>query len=227
VTRVVVIVEGQTEEAFVNGPLAEALWPYQVFLTAVLLGVPGHKGGRPNYPRVQKDILSQLKQDQTAYCSTMIDYYGLGPGFPGLPLPPNLTPLQSVEHIEHFIQADIQQRIPDFRPDLRLIPYLSLHEYEALLFSDPAAFAGALRRPNLASQFSAIRSDFATPEDIDNNPATAPSKRVIAEHPGYRKVIEGTLAARAVGIPRMREECPHFRSWINRIQNLPLLGAHL
>lgn len=52
-TRVTVVVEGQTEEAFVNEVLAAALWPHGVHLTPILLGVPGHKGGRPNYARVK------------------------------------------------------------------------------------------------------------------------------------------------------------------------------
>jgi hypothetical protein len=150
VSRVVVIVEGPTEESFVKGPLAEALWRRQVYLSPIILGVPGHKGGRTNYARVQKDLLRQLKQDVTAYCSTMIDLYGLGQGFPGTPLPPNLSNIQKVEHIERAVKEDICDRIPDFHPDVRLIPYLSLHEYEGLLFSDPDALAQALKQPNLA-----------------------------------------------------------------------------
>ena len=139
-SRVVVIVEGPTEESFVKGPLAEILWPHKVYLTPIILGVPGQKGGRTNYARVRKDLLRQLKQDATAYCSTMIDFYGLGPGFPGVPPP--------------------------------------LHE-------------------------------------------NAPSKRVIAIYSSYRKVIEGTLAARAVGIEKMRQECGHFRNWLEQLQSLP------
>ncbi|MGA3024422.1 MAG: DUF4276 family protein [Bryobacteraceae bacterium] len=220
-SRVFVIVEGATERRFVEGPLAEALWLHQVHLIPIILGVPGHKGGRPNYARVQKDLLRQLKQDRTAYCSTMIDYCGLGQGFPGTPLPPNLANIQKVEHLERAIKDDICDRIPDFRPDIRLIPYLSLHEYEGLLFSDPEAFAQALRQPNLASRFRQVRNDFPTPEDIDDAPATAPSKRVIAIYSAYRKVIEGTLAARAVGIEKMRQECEHFRNWLEQLQALP------
>jgi hypothetical protein len=56
VTRVTVIVEGQTEESFVKDVLAPELWPREVYLTPILLGVPGHKGGRPNYARLKKDI---------------------------------------------------------------------------------------------------------------------------------------------------------------------------
>ena len=93
-SRVVVIVEGETEESFVKGPLAEAVWLHQVYLTPIILGIPGHKGARTNYVRVQKDLLRQLKQDPTAYCSTMIDFYGLGQGFPDTPAPQHLTNIQ-------------------------------------------------------------------------------------------------------------------------------------
>lgn len=108
------------------------------------------------------------------------------------------------------------------RADLRFIPYLQLHEYEAILFSDPTAFATGINRPNLQRQFQRIRDEFESPEDIDNDPETAPSKRVLAVCPDYRKVIEGTLAAAAVGIPIMREECRHFRAWIESLEALGL-----
>ena len=218
--RVVVIVEGATEESFVKGPLAEALWPYNVALNPIILGVPGHKGGNTNYDRVRKDLLRQLKQDVTAYCSTMIDFYGLGHGFPGTPLPPNLSNIQKVERIERAMKVDILDRIPDLRPDVRLIPYLSLHEFEGLLFSDPDALARALKKPTLANRFREVRNSFPTPEDINDGPASAPSKRVEVAYPAYRKVIEGTLAATAVGIHSMRNECAHFRSWLTQLEAL-------
>lgn len=97
ISRVYVIVEGPTEESFVSGPLAEVLWPRQVYVTPIILGVPGHKGGRTKYVRVEKDILKQLKQDQGSYCTTMIDYYGLGDGFPGTPVPSHLGNVRKVE----------------------------------------------------------------------------------------------------------------------------------
>jgi len=156
----------------------------------------------------------------------MIDFYALGEGFPGTPLPPHLTNIQKVERIERAIKDDICSLISDFRPDVRLIPYLSLHEYEGLLFSDPDAFAQALRQPDLAYRFHQVRSDFPTPEDIDDDPQTAPSKRVIAIYSAYRKVIEGTLAAKAVGVGRMRRECEHFRTWLEKLEALPDLRHH-
>jgi hypothetical protein len=44
--RVTVVVEGQTEESFVKDVLAPELWPRQVFLTPIIIGIPGQKGGR-------------------------------------------------------------------------------------------------------------------------------------------------------------------------------------
>jgi hypothetical protein len=217
-----VIVEGPTEESFVSGPLAEVLWPRQIYITPIILGVPGQKGGRTNYARVEKDIRTLLKQDPSSYCTTMIDYYGLGDGFPGTPAPAHLGNIEKVEHIERAVKDDICRKIPESRPDVRLIPYLSLHEYEGLLFSDPDAFAGALGQGQLANRLHQIRGEFPTPEDINDDPHTAPSKRVLEIYPAYKKVIEGTIAARAVGIHRIRQECPHFRRWLEKLEALPL-----
>lgn len=219
-TRVYVIVEGPTEESFVNSVLAPALWTSQVYVSPIIVGPPGHKGGNPKYARVKKDVLKQLKQDRSAYCSTILDFYGLGSDFPGMPLPPNLQNVDKVLRIEQAVKADIAAELPDLRPDVRLLPYLQLHEYEGLLFSDPAAFAAGIRQPHLTQQFQRIRDAFHTPEDIDDDPNTAPSKRVLGAYPGYRKVLDGTLAAQAVGIGRMRQECPHFREWFEHLQAL-------
>jgi hypothetical protein len=220
-SRVYAIVEGATEESFVKGPLAEALSLRQVDITPIILGIPGQKGGRTSYVRVEKDILRQLKQDRRSYCTTMIDYYGLGAGFPGTPVPVHFTNIQKVEHIEQAVKDDICRKIPDFRPDVRLVPYLSLHEYEGLLFSDPDAFAQSIGQSHIARRFHRVRDEFPTPEDINSDPETAPSKRVVEIYSAYRKVVEGTLAARAVGIRRMREECAHFRDWLQRLETLP------
>lgn len=64
---------------------------------------------------------------------------------------------------------------------------------------------------------------FSTPEDIDDGPDTAPSKRIGGVYPAYRKVIDGELAARKIGIDKMRIECPHFNAWLKRLERLPEL----
>lgn len=218
--RVFVIVEGPTEESFVDKVLAPILWARQVYLIPRIVGVPGHKGGNVKYARAKKDILVQLKQDRAAYCSTMFDLYGLGEGFPGTPLPSNLPNIDKVTRIEQAVKADIVAEIAEFRPDTRFLPYLQLHEYEGLLFSDPNAFASGIGQQHLSRQFEQVRRAFPTPEDINDDPNTAPSKRVRGAYPAYRKVLDGTLAAQSVGIAKMRQECPHFRGWIESLEAL-------
>jgi hypothetical protein len=220
VTRVHVIVEGPTERSFVQQVLAPLLWASEIYLAATVVGVPAHKGGRTNYARVKKDVLRRLKEDRTAYCTTMFDFYGLGKDFPGTPLPANLSNVDKVIHFEQAMKEDVAADAPELRPDVRFLPYLQLHEYEGLLFSDPGAFASGIHQAHLAPQFQAIRQSFPTPEDIDDNPDTAPSKRVLRLWPPYNKVVDGTRAATAVGIEAMRRECPHFRDWVESLGKL-------
>ena len=216
-TRVYVVVEGQTEESFVGEVLAATLWRRGVYLTPLLLR---GSGGNPTYARLKRDVVTQLKQDHSAYCSTMLDFYGLGSDFPGTPLPDNLRNLEKVNRIEQALKAAIVDEYPDLRGDLRFLPYLQLHEYEGLLFSDPAKFAQGIYQPSLATSFQEIRAAFQTPEDINDRPDRAPSKRVVQVYPAYEKLLHGTLAALHIGIDRMRQECPHFRAWIEQLEAL-------
>ena len=137
--------------------------------------------------------------------------YGLGPGFPGHPPPGHFSNIEKVRHVEQAVKKDICQEVSDLQANLRFLPYLQLHEYEAVLFSDPAAFATGINHPNLRDPFGRIRDEFES---------TASSKRVLAVRPNYRKVIEGTQAAAAVGIPMMRAECRHFLEWIESLEAL-------
>jgi hypothetical protein len=220
VPRVYVVVEGQTEESFVKDVLAEVLSPRQVYLIPIILGSPGHKGGRTNHVRVKKDVLTLLKQDRSAYCSTMLDFNGLGSGFPESPLPPSLSSAEKVSRLEQAMKVEIGEHVPDLRPDVRFLPYLQLHEFESLLFSDPTAFATGIGQAHLGQAFQRVRDEFATPEDINDDPNHAPSKRVLHTCPTYEKATDGTLAARAVGVERMRGECPHFGAWVERLEAL-------
>jgi hypothetical protein len=218
--RINIIVEGQTEESFIKNVLAPYLWPQGIYMTASILGIPGHKGGNVNYARVRKDILLQLKQDRMAYCSTMLDLYGLGVGFPETTPAASLTGTERAARLEQAIVQDVTVAAPDLRADLRFIPHFQVHEYEALLFSDPDAFASALGKADLTQQFRSVRAAFSTPEDINDDPQTAPSKRVLGLYPSYKKVIDGTIAATAVGLEKMLLECPHFRSWVERLSTI-------
>jgi hypothetical protein len=96
-----------------------------------------------------------------------------------------------------------------------------MHEFEGLLFSDCPAFAAGIYRNNLAAEFQKIRDEFNTPEEINDSPITAPSKRVKHLVPGYEKPLMGSLAAIAIGLSRIRDECPLFDCWLRSLEALP------
>jgi hypothetical protein len=74
--------------------------------------------------------------------------------------------------------------------------------------------------PDLARSFTQIRSSFATPEDINNGPETAPSKRILKLYPAYQKPIHGSLAACEIGIKKIRVECKHFDEWVMKLERI-------
>ncbi len=101
----------------------------------------------------------------------------------------------------------------------RFIPFVVMHEFEGLLFSDCGKFANAIGRPELESRFQAIRNSFATPEEINDSSHTAPSKRVEALVPDYEKPLFGGLAVLGIGLDRIRQECPHFHAWVQQLEH--------
>ena len=104
----------------------------------------------------------------------------------------------------------------------RFVPFVMMHEFEALLFSDCQGFAeGIGGDPQLAGKFQEIRAQFDTPEHINDSPVTAPAKRVLALMPGYQKPLDGTNAALRIGLDTIRSQCPHFADWLSRLEQLP------
>ena len=119
---------------------------------------------------------------------------------------------------------DVAQELGGKFPARRFIPFVVMHEFEGLLFSDPDRFSEGIDRPDLAPRLRAIRDAFNSPEEIDDSPVTAPSKRVTDLAPGYDKPFHGTLAALQIGLAAIRAECPHFQEWLERLEAWP--GSH-
>ena len=220
--RVNIVVEGQTEIAFVKELLVPPFSNLGIYLYPSLIGKPGHKGGILPYKRTKRDIIIFLKQQRDTFCTTMFDYYGLPNDFPGLPITGNYETIQKAEIVEQAIKQDIMQTLEySINPD-RFIPYIQIHEFEALLFSDPQALAKSIYRSDLASEFERVRTTFHSPEDIDDNPNTAPSKRIKNICTDYIKTIHGILAAIEIGLPKIRSECLHFDQWLMKLETLRL-----
>ena len=227
-TRLFVLVEGETEETFVNHILAPHLYRAgYINVSARLLGVQRqrtHRGGIRSWTETRRGIRDRLRQDAGLIVTTMVDYYGLPPSGPGswpgraeaslLPFP------QRAVHVENTMGTDVAILMGDsFNPD-RFVPYVMMHEFEAMLFSDCQRFAEAIGRPELAVSFQGIRNTFDTPEEINDSLDTAPSKRVESLVPDYQKPVDGTAAAMEIGLETIRQECPHFGQWLELLERL-------
>jgi hypothetical protein len=221
---VMVIVEGKTEQIFIRELLSPYLAPQGIYLHPAILGTVGKKGGDVTFSLVQKDICNHLKQRPDTYITLMIDYYGIKKikEWPGL--------AESKKQREHSQKAQIineetakkiQKDLPDQNREHRFIPYVSMHETEALYFCDPATIAEALNIKQ--TEIESILRECGEPEAINDNSETAPSKRLIKlSHDKYRKTTIGIAMAKRIGIPRMRERCPLFNEWISKMENLIL-----
>lgn len=104
----------------------------------------------------------------------------------------------------------------------RFEPFVVMHEYEGLLFSDCRSLAEGLGEPELVSRLQEIRGAFPTPEDINDSSRTAPSKRIQSLMcelgKRYEKPFHGFMAFDEIGLPKVRAECPHFDRWVSRLE---------
>ena len=226
-TRLLIHVEGETEETFVNevlGPHLERRGYTRV--SARILGNArqrDRRGGIRGWASVRKDILNHLREDAGCLSSTMVDYYGLpqwgARAWPGRASAAALPFGDKARSVEDALSVDVRAQMgASFDPE-RFVAHVTMHEFEALLFSDCERFGRGIGRLDLISAFQAIRESFATPEEIDDSPITAPSKRVEVLVAGYQKPLLGTLAALEIGLEAMRAACPHFRTWLERLEN--------
>ena len=224
-TNVYIICEGPTEVRFVKNVLAPNLGNRQLFLHPVTIGGQRSKGGNVTFDRLYMNVRRQLYNNRQSYCSTLVDFYGLDSDFPGVELASTRSSHSAkADAVVDGLLAELHERVdPD--PLLRFIPYVQMHEFEALLFSAPSAFAAAVGQAESSSEFATIRAGFETPEHIDDSPDSAPSKRILKLLPGYEKPLMGEIAAKTIGLENIRNECPLFDAWLAKLKNLPALSA--
>lgn len=224
VKRLIIHVEGRTEEQFVKEVLAPHLFSYGFLnVTARLLGNPRqriNRGGIQDWHKVKKDIVSKIKYDPGIYTSMMVDYYGLPDTWPGIKESKKEGFDTKASIIEQAIFADLAKDLGNQYNPTRFIPYIVTHEFEGLLFSDCDTFAIEIGKKDLAQEFQKIRKDFASPEEINDNPQTAPSKRIKNLFPGYQKPSNGIIAVKGIGLNKIRQECALFNAWLSKLEEL-------
>jgi hypothetical protein len=199
--KVFVIREGPTEELFIEQVLLPHLLPLEV--QVIPKPQPIQK-----YERVKKFVWELLRDTSAALVTTMFDYYALPKSFPRGKPPRGSSPIERVRLAERQFEQDIG--------NARFRAYFSLNEFEALLFSDPKEIATVLGLK--VDEPKRIRDQFPAPEDIDDDPSHAPSKRLARIYPGFVKTVDGLTIAKNIGLASIRSECPHFHEWVTVLE---------
>lgn len=223
-----VLCEGQTEQGFVEEVLRPYLQKQGVKSVKGILITTNKKknarGGMLSYNHAVTDIglLRQTKKDDEYarhIFTTMFDLYALPNDFPGYAVAQTIgDPYVRVNSLEADFAKDIN--------DGRFIPYIQLHEFEALLFCGIAHIAKYY--PGCDKRCKQLGNDLldagGNPELINNGPSTAPSKRIIKAiegdkktHYNYNKPVTGKNVAKEIGIETLRAKCRHFNDWIEKL----------
>lgn len=216
------LVEGQTEEAFAKSVLGPHLQRFDVAVTPMIVRtsvdpITGQKrkgGGRWKHWHADLHRLTATQRRSEARFSTLFDLYGLPDDFPGL--------------AEHGADRDTLRRAASLEAamaravdDHRFIPYLQRHEFEALVLACLPQLAEFLE-PGDRPTVDALRATLGSlaPEEVNDGPETAPSKRLLAYVPGYRKTLHGVYACESAGLAALRAVCPRFDAWVTRLEAL-------
>lgn len=217
-TKILISVEGQTEERFIKDVLLpvfskiNAILIPKIITTKKVKSGLEFKGGVPSYSKVKNEILKLLADSSAKLVTTMIDYYGLPGDFPGKEQNNEKNCYKRAAYLERKFKEDINN--PKF------LPYLQLHEFEGLLFSSPRNMAEVLGDRKLEKEFRKVREQFTTPEEINDNPSTCPHRRIKTLFKSYEKVWHGNLIVQKMGLDTIMKECPHFADWLNRLKRI-------
>ena len=215
--RLEIIVEGPSEREFVSQIVAPYLAQRGVIeaynvVPVVLRTSDNYRGGMTKYKHLKDDIVSALSSKNPQLIVTMmVDFFRLPSG---VPYPQNIDTLPSdevrAEAIEKCIGEDVN--------DVRFIPYIQVHEFEALLFTSRNGFDYCYGEADKrCKSLYDIIDQYPNPEDINSSPAGAPSKRMIAIIPEYNKVIDGNIIILQNGMMSILEKCPKFSRWIENL----------
>lgn len=216
--RLYLTVEGQTEQAFAVDVLQPHLAQFNVHVWKPRLTglhtrrkgrVPG--GGLLNtFQHSLGDIRRWLREDKSpdARFSIMVDLYSLPNDFPGYDIASRAgTTYQRVKILEEALAEELNDR--------RFIPYLQVHEFEALVLSKPEVFGDWFE--NVKKKVQNLAADcqtFKTPEEINDGQHTHPKARIKTFIPEYDENVDGPVLAADIGLETIRKACLHFDKWM-------------
>jgi hypothetical protein len=220
-TRLLILVEGQSEEIFVKQTLTPYLADYGVYVQQPALiwtkRMPdggGFRGGVSNWNQIYKN-LRPLINDSNAWVTTLLDFYGLPDDFPSYLelLNSSATPKNKVIQLQESFATAVKN-------PTRFIPFLALHEFEAWLFSSPEIIAEHFGNSLIAAKIQKAIEFAGEPELINHGTDTHPKARLKALNVGYKETSDGATLIQKIGIANIKAACPHFALWLNQLEKL-------
>lgn len=216
--RVIVICEGPTEQQFSSNVLKPWFLQRNIEIQSPLIKKSG--GGIVPWETLKKQIETHLKHDTSAFVTLLIDYYGIPAGYH---YPEWARSLEEADKIQRMriLENGMLEAIPESIRS-RFIPYLQLHEFEGILFSNVDVFLRTFKKDEFTDlpSFRRIFDQYPNPEDINDRLESAPSRRLANHIKGYNKIIYGSLLAEEIGIETIISKCPGFNDWIGKILRL-------
>ena len=211
--RLVIIAEGETEESFVNNILCPFFCSKGIYNSIQCFKTKHSHGGMSKYSYIKKDILNIIYEEDVVV-SMMIDFYRLPSDFPGFN---DLKVTQTHQEQANLLETRIKKDLEDSQNQLfdNFIPYIQLHEFEALVFASISGIDSLFERSEMDyNGLMNVIQQYPNPEDINNHPDTAPSVRLKKLISGYNKVLHGIDIINTVGMAELLEKCPRFKTWI-------------
>ena len=217
-SEVYLVVEGATEQLFVERVLAPHCAMQGVYLHPTQVPKKGEKGGDVRFARVKTCVGNFLKQRRDTRVGTFFDYYGLKdwPSLDEVRAAKELSAAEIAKRLNDSAMAELSREFPDLDVAGRFVPFLAVHEFEALLFSDASLLASSLGI-DVALIDETLRV-YGSPEAINTRPDKIPSRQISSWLDGrYIKTVQGVTIAARIGIDKMRAACPNFDEWLNRL----------
>lgn len=211
--KLIILVEGDSELRFIKTQVIPFLYArstgfWSIDACKIISNRQlNKKGGNISYEYLNNDIHKFVKNGYNVI-TTFLDFFRLPSNFPGY-----TTDGSMIDQIESAMVVDFKSWNSSLS---ELIPYIQKYEFEALLFSSMDGFEYLLDDDKRLSQIRSIINSFATPEEINGGPSTAPSKR-LANIFNYNKVADSSDVLEIIGIDVIRARCPRFSQWLDKL----------
>ncbi len=215
-----VIVEGPTEEKFIKDIVAPFLMIKNIDIMPTILTKKGQKGGDVKFERVKRDVMRFLWQSNVTLVTDFLDFYGLKEWPDKDTIPPNSSPRKIADILNQAARRELEKEMnaDKLKINQRFLPFMMVHEFEALLFSDVQTLADEIGVSE--AEVRQVLEECGSPEQINNSPQTAPSKRLEEWKPDFSKTADGIAIVHKIGLDIIRHKCPLFNDWLLALERL-------